>query len=218
MRKAFIQGILLLMVTILLTRCQDGGYTEEPVNDSEEVRAAMNDAALKLKGKWKEVRSGAMPVSGSDALYMIFDGEVAMTFIIQQSNRESSQRTYACKFGYSWRYIGKDLAGSFYLRQGGGPEKKYICTIEDDGKKLMLYAPSDSEFQVDDPTMWFEKVEESDETTSKLNIGAWPQQAQGFQAPLRPQVVFDAPEVVFDGTFTCPSGASFETRHEGCEL
>lgn len=218
MRKAFIQGILLLMVTILLMGCQDGGYTEEPVNDSEEVRAAMNDAALKLKGKWKEVRSGAMPVSGSDALYMIFDGEVAMTFIIQQSNRESSQRTYACKFGYSWRYIGKDLAGSFYLRQGGGPEKKYICTIEGDGKKLMLYAPSDSEFQVDDPTMWFEKVEESDETTSELNIGAWPQQAQGFQAPLRPQVVFDAPEVVFDGTFTCPSGVSFETRHEGCEL
>ena len=43
-------------------------------------------------------------------------------------------------------------------------------------------------------------------------------QAQGFQAPLRPQVVFDAPEVVFDGTFTCPFGASFETRHEGCEL
>ena len=44
------------------------------------------------------------------------------------------------------------------------------------------------------------------------------QGAQGFQAPLRPQVVFDAPEVVFDGTFTCPFGASFETRHEGCEL
>ena len=172
MRKAFVQGILLLMVTILLMGCQDGGYTEEPVNDSEEVRAAMNDAALKLKGKWKEVRSGAMPVSGSDALYMIFDGEVAMTFIIQQSNRESSQRTYACKFGYSWRYIGKDLAGSFYLRQGGGPEKKYICTIEGDGKKLMLYAPSDSEFQVDDPTMWFEKVEESDETTSESAINA----------------------------------------------
>ena len=172
MRKAFVQGVLLLMVTILLLGCQDGGYTEEPVNDSEEVRAAMNDAALKLKGKWKEVRSGAMPVSGSDALYMIFDGEVAMTFIIQQSNRESSQRTYACKFGYSWRYIGKDLAGSFYLRQGGGPEKKYICTIEGDGKKLMLYAPSDSEFQVDDPTMWFEKVEESDETTSESAINA----------------------------------------------
>ena len=121
MRKAFVQGILLLMVTILLMGCQDGGYTEEPVNDSEEVRAAMNDAALKL---------------------------------------------------YSWRYIGKDLAGSFYLRQGGGPEKKYICTIEGDGKKLMLYAPSDSEFQVDDPTMWFEKVEESDETTSESAINA----------------------------------------------
>lgn len=43
-------------------------------------------------------------------------------------------------------------------------------------------------------------------------------QAQWFQTPLHPQVVFDAPEVVFDGTFTCPSGASFETRHEGCEL
>ena len=37
MRKAFVQGVLLLMVTILLMGCQDGGYTEEPVNDSEEV-------------------------------------------------------------------------------------------------------------------------------------------------------------------------------------
>ena len=36
----------------------------------------------------------------------------------------------------------------------------------------MLYAPSDSEFQVDDPTMWFEKVEESDETTSESAINA----------------------------------------------
>lgn len=40
----------------------------------------------------------------------------------------------------------------------------------------------------------------------------------GFVIPQGVHVVFDAPEVVFDGTFTCPSGASFETRHEGCEL
>ena len=52
--------------------------------------------------------------------------------------------------------------GSGTIAPWFGPEKKYICTIEDDGKKLMLYAPSDSEFQVDDPTMLFEKVEESD--------------------------------------------------------
>jgi hypothetical protein len=40
----------------------------------------------------------------------------------------------------------------------------------------------------------------------------------GFVIPQGVHVVFDAPEVVFDGTFTCPSGASFETRHEGPEL
>ena len=39
-----------------------------------------------------------------------------------------------------------------------------------------------------------------------------------FVIPQGVHVIFDAPEVVFDGTFTCPSGASFETRHEGCVL
>ena len=31
-------------------------------------------------------------------------------------------------------------------------------------------------------------------------------------------VIFDAPNVIFDCNFTCPLGASFETRNEGCEL
>jgi hypothetical protein len=31
-------------------------------------------------------------------------------------------------------------------------------------------------------------------------------------------VIFDAPIVNFESGFTCPAGASFETRNEGCEL
>lgn len=39
-----------------------------------------------------------------------------------------------------------------------------------------------------------------------------------FIIPQGVHVVFDAPQVEFDGTFHCPLGASFETRSEGCEL
>ena len=39
-----------------------------------------------------------------------------------------------------------------------------------------------------------------------------------FVIPQGVHVVFDAPTVVFDNNFTCPLGASLETRHEGCEL
>ena len=31
-------------------------------------------------------------------------------------------------------------------------------------------------------------------------------------------VIFDAPIVTFANGFSCPLGASFETRNEGCEL
>lgn len=31
-------------------------------------------------------------------------------------------------------------------------------------------------------------------------------------------VIFDAPQVIFGDNFSCPLGASFETRNEGCEL
>ena len=40
----------------------------------------------------------------------------------------------------------------------------------------------------------------------------------GFTIPSGVHVVFDAPEVIFEPGFSCPSGASFETRSEGCEL
>lgn len=39
-----------------------------------------------------------------------------------------------------------------------------------------------------------------------------------FVIPQGVHVIFDAPQVVFEPTFTCPVGASFETRNEGCEL
>ena len=39
-----------------------------------------------------------------------------------------------------------------------------------------------------------------------------------FVIPQGVHVIFDAPQVVFEGTFSCPLGASFETRSEGCEL
>lgn len=39
-----------------------------------------------------------------------------------------------------------------------------------------------------------------------------------FVIPQGVHVIFDAPQVIFDSTFTCPLGASFETRSEGCEL
>lgn len=39
-----------------------------------------------------------------------------------------------------------------------------------------------------------------------------------FIIPQGTHVIFDAPQVYFEKGFTCPTGASFETRHEGCEL
>ena len=39
-----------------------------------------------------------------------------------------------------------------------------------------------------------------------------------FTIPQGVHVVFDAPSVTFSNGFTCPIGASFETRSEGCEL
>lgn len=42
--------------------------------------------------------------------------------------------------------------------------------------------------------------------------------SENFVIPQGVHVIFDAPEVVFEDTFSCPIGASFETRSEGCEL
>ncbi|MBQ8593241.1 MAG: hypothetical protein IJ467_02975 [Bacteroidaceae bacterium] len=39
-----------------------------------------------------------------------------------------------------------------------------------------------------------------------------------FIIPEGVHVIFDAPEVVFGDNFSCPIGASFETRNEGCKL
>lgn len=39
-----------------------------------------------------------------------------------------------------------------------------------------------------------------------------------FTIPQGVHVVFDAPQVNFSNGFSCPIGASFETRNEGCEL
>jgi len=166
MRKTKFISILCIMGTLMLAGCQDGGglgSVDQPVTGNEEVKAAMSDAAQKLKGKWRQIQSGSMPVSGNDAIYMEFDGEMAMTFITKLSDRQSTHQTYACTFAYNWRYSGATLAGTFYLRQESGYQKGYMCTIEDDGKKIKLYAPADSEHQVDDPTMWFEKMDNQEQ-------------------------------------------------------
>ena len=39
-----------------------------------------------------------------------------------------------------------------------------------------------------------------------------------FHIPNGVHVIFDAPQILFEPNFTCPLGASFETRYEGCEL
>lgn len=42
--------------------------------------------------------------------------------------------------------------------------------------------------------------------------------SNNFVIPSGVHVIFDAPNVIFANGFTCPLGASFETRNEGCEL
>lgn len=42
--------------------------------------------------------------------------------------------------------------------------------------------------------------------------------SNSFVIPSGVHVIFDAPNVIFANGFTCPEGASFETRNEGCEL
>lgn len=39
-----------------------------------------------------------------------------------------------------------------------------------------------------------------------------------FIIPVGVHVIFDAPNITFESGFSCPIGASFETRNEGCEL
>lgn len=41
---------------------------------------------------------------------------------------------------------------------------------------------------------------------------------ENFVIPIGVHVIFDAPNVVFSPGFSCPVGATFETRSEGCEL
>ena len=42
--------------------------------------------------------------------------------------------------------------------------------------------------------------------------------SENFEIPSGVHVIFDAPVVTFANGFSCPLGASFETRNEGCEL
>ena len=42
--------------------------------------------------------------------------------------------------------------------------------------------------------------------------------SENFEIPAGVHVIFDAPVVTFANGFSCPLGASFETRNEGCEL
>jgi hypothetical protein len=42
--------------------------------------------------------------------------------------------------------------------------------------------------------------------------------SDNFVIPSGVHVIFDAPIVTFANGFSCPLGASFETRKEGCEL
>lgn len=42
--------------------------------------------------------------------------------------------------------------------------------------------------------------------------------SENFEIPPGVHVIFDAPVVTFANGFSCPMGASFETRNEGCEL
>lgn len=42
--------------------------------------------------------------------------------------------------------------------------------------------------------------------------------SENFVIPVGVHVIFDAPVVTFANGFSCPLGASFETRNEGCEL
>lgn len=42
--------------------------------------------------------------------------------------------------------------------------------------------------------------------------------SSNFIIPQGVHVIFDAPQIIFDTGFSCPTGASFETRNEGCEL
>lgn len=39
-----------------------------------------------------------------------------------------------------------------------------------------------------------------------------------FVIPVGVHVIFDAPQIIFEDGFSCPLGATFETRNEGCEL
>jgi len=84
-----------------------------------------------------------------------------------------------------------------------------------------------------DPTIYL-KHRVSDVCVNDLSLGSFPSGNKSnllmfkaansihvsgnFVIPQGVHVIFDAPRIIFDPSFSCPIGATMETRNEGCEL
>lgn len=149
---------VILMLTTILTGCYDMSAFDQPVDDNPELKAAMYDAAKMLTGKWKQVKQG----NGSLHLYdLTFKENQNVTIECYHSFPNKEDAIY--KLGYDWKYKdGGRLVGHIRFLGSIIFGVPYVCIFESDNKSIAL-CPDDGANYVEDPTMYFVKVEDESE-------------------------------------------------------
>ncbi len=139
-----------IMAIAFLTGCYDTGVFDEPVEVKPEQTEAMESAAQKLTGRWKQVRQGISP---SNQFNLTFKEDHKV--IVESHVKEET----SYKLGYDWKYVNRDgkrsLQGHIYFYTPLLFNEPYVCIIESNDNNMAL-CPDGSTY-VDDPTMYFER-------------------------------------------------------------
>ena len=155
-QRSVIIGMVFMMATVL-TGCVELGYYDQPVEVSSELKAAMDDAAKRLTGKWKQVKQGNDPVHLYD-LTIKDDQSVEVERFGSFAKKEDA----SYKLGYDWKYkykVGGQLVGHILFPASICLSVPYVCIIESGGNSMAL-CPDDGANYIVDPTMYFAKVED----------------------------------------------------------
>lgn len=159
MKKAILLSTLALLAMVL-TGCVDLGYYDQPVKISSDLEATMNNAVLKLKGKWEQVKDGPNPSHGMDLTFK--DGN-SVKIVVYVSSPSTETASY--KLGYDWKTITNGNGENFLEGHMLFPSTNrhlntsYICRISENGKSMSL-CPDYDTIPFEDPTMHFVKVED----------------------------------------------------------
>ena len=159
MKKAIVLSTLVLLAMVL-TGCYDMSYLEKPVDDKPELKAAMDDAARKLIGKWKLIKIGTSSFANeSGNIYLTF---IEDSIVIYEDERFDLKNESILKLGYDWSYRTnsnqeKILQGHIYFSTRTALREPFKCRIESNNREMSLYPDYDNVEYFDDPTMYFEK-------------------------------------------------------------